>query len=272
MTSQGMTTQADRIAELDDPAGNLEALVRARAGTDGREHTIWWSGDVYSQVPGEDTRRLFGFVGFNVARAVRVDGGYDLLTREAAFYLDPVTREIVETWRNPFTGEDVEVLHVWNDPVNQRFRLESPYGPWHAPYTDLGETVVFNLDIPISAPSALPVAEWPKNSAGDVYRAMELFQFYAPRAGLLDPAVASVRCDVSWMRLSAWLPWMEMAQRPGGLVFHCRGAKLDSYDDLPAGVRAYVGKHHPEYAHAPEEFTAPNETSWTYFKKTRRPS
>ncbi|WP_106398823.1 DUF1838 family protein [Actinocorallia populi] len=96
--------------------------------------------------------------------------------------------------------------------------------------------------------------------------------FYAPRAEALDPSLASARCDVSWMRLSAWLPWMEMAQRPGGLVFHCRGTKLDSYDDLPAGVRAYAEKNHPEYAHAPREFTSPNDTSWTYFKKTRKPS
>lgn len=271
MATVAVKTAMPTISALEDPARNLDALVRARATTDGQESTTWWTGDVYSQIPGEKTERLLGFVGFNVARAVAVEGGYDLLTREAAFYLDQHTREIVETWDNPYTERTNDVLHVWNDPVNQRFRVENPWGPWHAPYTDLGRTVAFNLDIPIASPSALPVAEWPASSADDTYRAVELFQFYANREQLLDPQCVSADTDVSWMRLSPWMPWMEMGQRPGGLLFHCRGAKLDSYDDLPEGVRTYVAVKAPEFSSAPDEFTSPNETSWTYFRKMRTP-
>ncbi len=262
-----MTTSSAPIPSLEDPAGNLDALLRARAGLDGAEYVAWWTGDVYGQQPGADTRRLFGFVGFNVARAVAVDGGYDLLSREVAFYLDPRTRQIISRWHNPDTDSDVDVLHIFNDPVNQRFRLTMPWGPWRAPYTVLGRTVVFNLDIPISAPSPLPVSEWPDNSADDTYRAMELFQFYAPRAALLETDAPSVDCDISWVRTSPWLPWMRMGNRQGGLLFHCRGSKLSGFDELPHDVRAYVDEQAPQYRHAPTEFTAPNESSWSYFKK-----
>ena len=72
---------------------------------------------------------------------------------------------------------------------------------------------------------------------------------------------------LSWMRMSPWLPWMRMGDRPGGLVFHCRGYKLASYEQVPERTRAYVAANHPEYAHAPEQWTEPNESSWTYFRK-----
>ncbi|WP_256839428.1 DUF1838 family protein [Ornithinimicrobium faecis] len=263
-----MTTDIT-TADLSDTRVNLETLLRARSSLDGAPSVTWWTGDVYTQHPAARSEHAFGFVGFNISRVVPVEDGFDLLTREAAFYLDPGTRAPLERWDNPVTGQTVNVLHVWNDPVNQQFRLDGPRGPFRAPFTDLGRTIVFNLDIPISSPSALPVAEWPAHSADDTYRAVELFQFYSPKDELLDSSRVSAAADCSWVRVSPWLPWMEMAQRPGGMLFHCRGSKLASYDELPEVVRRQVADHHPEFAEPPSEFTAPNETSWTYFRRVR---
>jgi hypothetical protein len=248
-------------------AEQLTALAKARVSTDGRDTTMWWTGDVYSWGPGETNRHLFGFEGLNVARLVAVEGGYELLAREAAFYLDPRSRQILSSWQNPVTEQTVEVVHIWNDPVNQRWLLEGPRGPFRIPMTQLGDRVCFNMDIPLAYPSPLPVADYPDSSADDTYRALELFQFYAPIDALLDQSTASVPCELSWMRMSPWLPWMRMGARPGGLVFHCRGYKLAAYEQVPERTRAYIAAHHPEYATAPQQWSEPNETSWTYFRK-----
>ncbi|MFJ3175163.1 DUF1838 family protein [Streptomyces roseus] len=242
------------------PVELLHAFARTRASLDGAEVTFWWSGDIYSWAPDQPYRRLFGFEGLNVARLVADadTGGFQLLTREAAFYLDPQTREILETW------EDKPVVHVWNDPANLRLR------PFPVPLTELGDQVCFSLEIPIAYPSPLPVAEYPLNSADDTYRALELFQFFAP-AGVLTTDEPSVPSTMSWTRMSPWLPWMEQGQRPGGLTFHCRGRKAGSYAEVPERTRAYIAARHPEYAHAPEKWSEPNETSWTYFRTHGRP-
>ncbi|MFJ3201307.1 DUF1838 family protein [Streptomyces sp. NPDC086989] len=237
------------------PAELLHAFARTRASLDGTEVTFWWTGDIYSWAPEQPYRHVFGFEGLNVARLVEDSegGGFQLLTREAGFYLDPRTREILDTW------EGKPVVHIWNDPANLRLR------PFPVPVTELGDQVCFSLEIPIAYPSPLPVAEYPLNSADDTYRALELFQFFAPGAVFTTDA-PGVPCTMSWMRMSPWLPWMEQGQRPGGLAFHCRGRKLGSYTEVPEHLRTYVADRHPEYAHAPEKWTEPNETSWTYFR------
>lgn len=253
--------------DLHDPDASLRAFVKARASLDGTDSVTHFGGNVHAWMPGGAQRHLFAFDGYNIARAVEADGGYDLLTREAAFYLDPQTRETLEEWTNPFTEERVKVVHIWNDPVNQRLRTGGPR-PFRPGITELDVTVVFNADILLAYPSPLPRAEFPDNSQDDLYQAVELFQFFAERAALEDPEVASAPCLVSWTRLAPWLPFMRMADRPGQLIYHCRGMKLQGgYPDLPEHIRAYVEANDDSYTTAPSEFTEPNETSWTYFRK-----
>jgi hypothetical protein len=233
-------------------------FIRVRASADGAEKISYWTGDVYGWRDDGGPHHLFGFEGLNVARAVACEGGWELLTREAALYLDPKSREPLDVWDNPFTGRAVEVQHVFNDPVNQRL------GAYPVPVTRLGEQVVFNIDIRLSYPSPLKVAEFPENSADDTYRAMELFQFFASAADV-ESGMPDVPTVFSWCRVSPWLPWMGMGQQPGALVYHCRGAKVA---EVPERLAARVGER---FLHAPETWSGPNMTSWTAFAdKVRR--
>ncbi|WP_157245712.1 DUF1838 family protein [Nonomuraea typhae] len=227
-------------------------FIRVRASADGAETISWWTGDVYGWQDDDGPHHLFGFEGVNVARAIADESGWQLLTREAAAYLDPKTREILGTWDNPFTGAEVEVQHVFNDPVNQRL------GAYPVPTTRVGGQVVYNVDIRLAYPSPLKVSEFPDNSASDTYRAMELFQFFA-REEDVDSAAANVPSHFSWCRVSPWLPWMAMAQRPGGLVYHVRGAKVER---VPERLAEHVGEH---FLRAPSQWTSPNMSSWSAF-------
>ncbi|MCF6476466.1 DUF1838 domain-containing protein [Nonomuraea sp. MG754425] len=228
-------------------------FIRVRASSDGAETISYWTGDVYGWQDDDGPRHLFGFEGLNVARAVEADDGWRLLTREAALYLDPASREPLDTWHNPVTGREAEVAHVFNDPVNQRL------GAHPVPETRLGGQIVYNVDVRLAYPSPLKVADYPDNSASDTYRALELFQFFAAAADVAS-ATPDVPCVFSWCRVSPWLPWMAMGQRGGGLVYHCRGAKVS---EVPPRLRERVGER---FLHAPQEWSAPNVTSWTAFR------
>ena len=258
--------------DLASPDSNLRAFMKARASLDGADTVVWFTGDVHAVAPGQPGRHVFGFEGYNVARALQVDGGFELLTREAVFYLDPATRAILDSWDNPFTDETVDVIHVWNDPVNHRFEVDGPRGPWRLPVTDLGDDVVFTSDVFLAYPSPLPPEQFPRHSQSALYQAAELFQFFCRRDDLADDS-PSAPARVSWTRIAPWVPFMAMGDRPGYLVYHCQGTKLaGGFAALPAQIRERVLAEGPAFAGAPETFTQPNETSWTYFRKLASPA
>ena len=255
------------IPDLNDPEQSLRTFARVRASDDGSNAVVWFGGEVYAWLPGAPATHVFGFEGYNVARMVETDGGFDLLSKEAVFYLDPQTRDVLRRWQNPWTEREVEVVHVWNDPVNFEFRFDGPRGPWQLPWTDLGDVIAFTSDIFLAYPSPLKRAEYPEHSQSDLYEAAELFQYFVQRDALAGDA-PSVPAQVSWTRIAPWVPFMGMGDRAGQLVYHCQGRKLPGgYDELPAWIRDEVEQQAPGYRTAPTEIDGPNSTSWTHFKQ-----
>jgi hypothetical protein len=254
--------------DLEDPAERLEAYVKAVGDTSGREVVTYGKSTVYAFVPGEKARPLFAIEIVGVSRYERIDGGYQRLHREVGYYTDLKTGAVLERWYNPFTEREVDVIHIQNDPVNRRFTLDAEGRLPGIRYTANGDEIVFYREIPLRYPNALPRAEYPRHSHGDWYEAMELFNTFARRSELDDPRSTSVHAPGSWSRIGPWLPWMEMGNSAGWLVYHGRSFKPENgLAGIPAPVRAYLEKHHPEYAHAPEKWQDESETSWTVFKK-----
>ncbi len=257
--------------DLNNPDQYLDAFMKTRGSLDGTPVVYHWTGEVYSFIPGQAKKSLFRFEGFNIAKTNKVEGGYELLTREAAFYEDLKTGEIIETWNNPFTQKDVNVVQIWNDPVNQDISFPPEYKSYMKkilPSEDLGDMMVFYMDIFPFYDSPLPRAKYPQYSQNDKYQAAELFQFFVNKSDVLDLKTASAPAYISWTRFSPWMPFMEMGDAPGNLMFVCRGKKLENgFNDMPFKIKEYVKAKHPEYMNPPDTFTEPNETSWTYFKK-----
>lgn len=253
----------------DDNEENLRGFIKTRGSLiPGEEFVYWWTGDIFGMGDEGSSKHLFAFEGYNIGRMMRVDGGWRMLTREVGLYKDAKTREILgSSWKNVITGKENEVVHVWNDPVNQQFLLEGPRGKFKVPTTDGGDDLYFHAEVFLKYPSPLPKSMFPERAGSEDYQSAEMFQFFTKKEDLLKDE-PSADCQISWVRVGQWLPWMEMGDKPGKMVYHCRGKKLkNGYKELSPQVRAFIEKEHPEYAEAPSNFTAPNETSWTYFRK-----
>ncbi len=255
------------------PQEHLKRFLKARANLHGADSVFWWKGYIYSYIPGKPSQRLFLIEGYNIARVEPYEDGYRMLTREVTFYSDPTSGDILERWLNPLNEREVDVIHVWNDPVNQQFMADGPRGPFVMPAEDLGNgTTCLYFDVLLAYPSPLPRSEYPLHSQSDLYQGAELFQFFVATAQLNDPTTTDIPCSTSWTRFGPWLPWMEMGDQQGNLMYQCRGAKLDGgFAGLPQHLQHYVMNNQPKYAEAPREFITPNETSWTYFKKRYPP-
>lgn len=252
-----------------DAEENLRGFVKTRGSLiPGEEFVFWFSGEVYGVVDGAGSRHLFGMEGYNIGRMMRVDGGWRLVTREMAVYRKGNKNgEMLTKWTNPYTKRDDDVVHVWNDPVNQELLLDGPYGKFSVGTTNLDGSVCWNVDAFPRYESPLPASEFPEVGGGDMYEAAEMIQLFVPEAELEDESPQVTNCTLGWVRMGPWLPWMRMGDRQGRLMYHCRGRKLASFKDLPQGLRTIVEREHPEYAMAPEIFSKPNETSWSYMRK-----
>jgi len=258
--------------DLDKAEDNLTAFLKVRGSlNDGEEVIYYANGKIYGFVDGERDKPMMGFEMYNIGRNIKSgDNEYQLLTNEVLLYTDLKTGEVLDTYLNPYTEEEVDVLHVWNSPVNQEQKLNGKYGEWGVNHSKLGDDLIcMNADIFLAYPSPLTVEEYPENSQSDLYEAAELFQFFFSEKDINDPTKNSVDVTISWTRLGPWLPWLGMGQTPGKMVYQGAGYKLmgDEYDKMPEVLRKYVLAHEPSYRHAPETFTKPNETSWTYYKK-----
>ena len=267
-------TQAQTM-DLDDSEDAVRAMRKLQCHLeDGKPAIYSWTGNAYSRVPGEKDRLLFTYEGMNIRTCQTVENpergyGYRMVSREVLVYLDPETGEVVDRWTNPWTGQEVEVVHISNDPVNSRGPLHAngPRGPYQFGATIQDGKGWIYFEVPLFYPNVLGGKYQPY--VGGTYQAMEMFSFYFDADKLLDPAVGGLDdAFVGWTRVGQWLPWMEMGSRVGSVMYHGAGKRIRSFEDLPDTLERIINERYPEYREPPPvDDTRPNETSWSYFKK-----
>ena len=266
---------APRMLDPAIPADALEISKRVQCGeADGQPAVYHWSGKLYSRVDGEPDRQLFRVEGMNIRQCTTITDpvrgkGWRLVSRELLLYLDPVTGEVVREWKNPWTGENVNVLHVANDPVNQSpsFAASATGTPYSIPSLRReGQNFFMPFEVPLFYTN--PLAGTYQDYIGGKYHAMEIFDFAFNANEMLDTRNKTAYPMVSWVRVSEFLPWMKMRGRQGQLVINAMGSKLHSFAELSPVLKTEIANTYPAYsAPPPVDDARPNETSWTVFKK-----
>lgn len=261
--------------DLSRPDDNVRALQKIQCHLeDGKPAVFWWTGSVYSRVPGERDRLLFTYHGMNVRACKAFQDaekgyGYRMVSREILLYTDPESGQIVRRWKNPWTGEEVEVVHVANDPVNTRGPIwaRTAAGPFELGATFTEGRGWLSFEVPLQYPS--PLGGDYQEFVGGAYQAIEMFNFFFDQARLLDGTVSGLDdAHVGWARVSQWLPWMKMGGRVGGLIFNGAGKRVAGFEALPELLKAEIRASYPAFAGPPPlDDARSNETSWTYFKK-----
>jgi hypothetical protein len=251
---------ADPAFDLDDPETNFRAMLKLRADLSGRDCLFAFPGEAWAMVPQERALRCFRTFGIGASRIEEVAEGWRIYSREVLYYMDPESGRILDEWSNPLLGgRKVQVMHIANDPVNGVFTrlgkgvLSPPY-----PYVAYRDDVIFQWNFFIFKPAALTRAEYPLYSYGDKDLHAELWGIQGRRSEILDPRITSASCVMSWSRVASWLPFMEMGNSPGNMVFHSHTVKLmKGAEELPRYILDYTEKHYPKYLEAPNEWKGP---------------
>lgn len=275
--------RADPSVQQLDPS-NPEDVIRINIKQscslqEGVDTVFWWHGKMYSRRPGERDRHLFNVQGMNVrACDILKDPkrglGFRSVSREVMFYLDPETNEVVDTWVNPWSNEEVRVIQVANDPVSMNINRPSyAYDEDGNPSAQFRSFEHNGYYLNGGGAARLfyknPLAGEYQDYVGGTYHAMEFGTGASPIDDVLDANADYIKDRViSWARVSKWLPWMKMGDRDGVAIFHTAGMRLGSWDELPDVVKNEILENYPEYVTAPPlDDDRPNETSWTVTQK-----
>jgi hypothetical protein len=265
-----------RTLDLAKPEDVIAAEIRLGCATDPSKPSMrWMSGEILGRRQGELDRRLFNVQGLNTAACQIYNDpkrgpGYRSVTREIMFYIDPATGKIIDTWTNPYTGETVDVIHMFNDPVNMT-EPKYAYGKDGTPVTWEGQIVngmAHTQRANHFFRDSIMGGDY-QDYVGGKYSVVELRSIFVPVADWLNTAKPlPVRGMSVWSRLSPWLPWMKMGGREGQTVLTSTWFAVKDISEVPEPLRSAVQSKYPAYATAPPlDDPRPSVNSWVGVKK-----
>ena len=227
--------------DLDDPGSRVRAFIKTSSRLDGGR-VIWATrAEVYAFLPPDQ-----------LVPAVRVKGceqqwvkplsdteflSFDSLV---SYYCDFESDRVMREFDNPFTGARNTVRPnisrmTEGREISQRgivYRvMRKAYPDFYAGskfdvvIRQVGDTVSFQGE-----------NRWPDEFISPP--AGSKLTIFARSADLADPGRSSAPANFAGHVLMPFFPWMEMAGRPGHLLWHVQGYKIDSLDDLDADYLA----------------------------------
>jgi hypothetical protein len=262
LSGQTKSSGVEWTLDLDKAEDNCIALLKMQADISGADAMGGFPGEAWAWVPDEGNYHVMNTYGVGVSHVEfrPEERGWRFYHRECLLYTDPKTGEVVDSWYNPFTQRRVEVMHVFNSHVSRFYPLDGGrFGfPW--PYEIHGNNLTFRISVFRVEDNPLTRKDYPLHSEGDTYQTGELWGMIGDLREIMDPEVTSASCVTSWSRTAGWIPFMEMGNRPGQMIFHSHAYKMqDGARQLPEQVRSYIEKNAPEYFESPTEWTTPGE-------------
>ena len=274
------------FVDLLSPMGNVEAMARIQGDVNPKATShSWYFGRVTGQRPGEVARDLMGIIGMGTVRMLPLQGrpGYLMLRKELGYFVDLKTRAVLDTWRNPYSDEEVTVDHIANPSINAEIK---PYSgdnglyeeiarksakPFVLDWSLVGGRVITEQHANLWVKNPLDPAVWQRESSGPMIAISDSNTFNVAAADLQNPALTKVPSKGHWVHQRPWQPWMLMGQADGFISYNCSTGSAASLADLPQEIVALARERHPDFLIAPTEVTKP-ESSLARYMRTRKPA
>jgi len=170
-TVASTSSKAVGSLDLSDPAVGLEAFVKLRGSTAHENVYQVYSGNIFQAVNGEVPRPIIGFWGLQKTLwRPDGDGDYHSTDYDLGLYVDPESREVLDTWENHITGESNKVMHYRSGPSEGHASLAKTDSRTER-YTDLwqitGDNVTHESTTARERVNFLQPDEYPLGSTGE---------------------------------------------------------------------------------------------------------
>jgi len=226
--------------------------------------TFWWlRGTRYGVVDAVATPFWDMYVGTWFKTRNLDDGKYELTMANVNFYTSPDTTELLEVFKNPYTGENIPVQYVM------------PKKPWRMEMEPNGGSAFGGSDIPGMTKTS-GHSQGPAFVEGDeVYIRGDMFMYAEPidaasgtrplrvndwstyvgkLADIASPAVTNAPAAQYFTDILTWPKWLQMGDQPGNYVSRCVGRKVFAYEHMPQTWRNHLERMQPDTAKDPAGF------------------
>jgi hypothetical protein len=251
-----LTPQAQGADALDltDPAKRLDAFIKVEGDLAGKEVVQYGAGSIYTFIEGQTDRKLFDTEAFAVRRYQRIDGGWVRLHREVAVYRDAETGKIINNWYNPYLERYVPVLDIVQE-FNRQYLVSELGKSFNVTVKTHDDDAFFVRNFFISREAEIQPKDYPLHGQDTRWELAEYHNYFCKISDLVNPKLTSAPCVGVTNSVSSFLPWLEMGNVPGHLIFQMRSAKLARVQDMPKDLVDYVAKNYPDYLGAPTSFS-----------------
>lgn len=250
-----------------DSKALLDAFIKAEGDQSGESTVTYGYGTLFSWFPNQANAPLVDTELCAVRRYRRVEGGWVRLHREVGLYRDHKTKEILQTWYNPYIERKVEVIDLFQE-FNRKYVTDTLGKSWFINYSEMTGDAFFQRNFFIDRPSPMHPRDYPVHSQDPHYELSEYVNYFAKVSDLIDPNVSNARSTGATNSIGNILPWMEMGNQPGKIIHQIHFTKLKRVEDMPRDFVEYSQKRYPKYLEAPSEYVEAdlNNTSWTKYK------
>jgi len=268
--------------DLSDPKVRFQAKLKVRGSlAEENVHRVS-TGHVWMYLPETHSYEPFcSLENYQVSEWTHSkDGMFRSRMFEAAIYMKFGTDEVMETWKNPFTGETVEVHHYAIGPMKATYNpnaIDSDAGAENAErviiakdinWQIVADTIYMPSDSSVFYRNPLQPDKWPRASAGEFFGWDSFIMFAAKVADLSDPGIKQAMAQSWYQENIRWQPWMLMGERPGRLVARGFGKKM-RWDTIPVDRVKRIEKYVPEVLDRDSWSEFKNEFLW--YMRTQQP-
>jgi hypothetical protein len=241
------------------PANRMRTFMLMRGALDVGLVSSWMSANYFGVV--EDRMEpLFDVAAAVFARYRRLpDGNVEAVSAELAWFLDRESGKAMDKFRNPYTGETVDVPLGGLSPSK----------------------IVFGQDLSMRLARKVPGMEFVHEVLGPVVRGNDVWMtersrssfnipgqaksmrysennvFHAKRSAVEAKGATRVTSDVSFTNVVGWRPWLKMAGHPGHLTAAGAGQHATTLDMFPPAWIEATRARRPEVLKDPAALLAP---------------
>jgi hypothetical protein len=254
----GAAEGSARSLDLDDK-DTLARTHRKLAFSLDEELTFWWlRGTRFGVVDALATPFWDMYVGTWLRTRDLEDGGYEVTSAGANFYTPPGGDTLLEVFRNPYTGKDIQMKY--NAPKARRTAMGPEGGSSFTPDMPgmkvtsshgAGPGWVEGDDVVVQGDMFFYADPMDPSSGEKSFRVNDWSTYVAKMSDVIDPAVTNAPCSQQFVDILHWPKWLEMDGQPGSYFSRNFGRKVFDYQQMPATWRKLFEGQFPEAAGDP---------------------